>query len=248
VHQTVLTALADALEREPGRPLVTFYDGASGERIELSVVTFTNWVNKIANLFADELMLDSGEIVHVELPAHWQSGVVMMGAWTAGLSVGLGAPTHDVAASVVGPAARAHAEQPRGQVLACSLRPMGGAFVEKLPDGWLDFAREVPPQPDALMSVAPIRPDDPALVVQTHSSTHADLVAQASETADELELSAGGRLITDANPARPSGLAAALVGPVLVGASVVLTANCDAEQRAKIGEQERVTAQFWLNG
>ena len=118
--------------------------------------------------------------MHVELPTHWQSGVIIVGAWTAGLQVSLGDSPDDVAASVVGPAARTHAEQVRGHVLACSLRPMGGPFADELPAGWLDFAREVPPQPDALMSVVPIGPGDPALVVTSAVSSHAELVDPGS--------------------------------------------------------------------
>ena len=38
--------LADALRADPGRPLITFYDDATGERVELSVATFGNWVAK----------------------------------------------------------------------------------------------------------------------------------------------------------------------------------------------------------
>ena len=245
---TVLNALADALAAEPGRPLVTFYDGATGERIELSVVTFTNWVNKIANLLTDELMLDPGDTIHVDLPPHWQSGAILMGAWTAGLTVSLGAPTDNVAASVVGPGARTHADQVVGHVLACSLRPLGGPFLEPLPDGWLDFAREVPPQPDALMSVVSVGLDQTALAVLTDQATHAALAEQGAMTAKDLALGPGGRLITDANPTRPSGLVAALLAPVMVGASVVLVMNCDSEQRTKISEQERVSTSFWLTG
>jgi len=248
VPTTVLSALADALAREPGRPLVTFYDGATGERIELSVVTFDNWVSKIANLFSDELMLDPGDTVHLEMPPHWQACVITMGAWAAGLTVQLGTPSPEVAVSVVGPAARAHPEQTAGQVLACSLRPMGGPFVDELPAGWLDFAREVPPQPDALLSVIALSPEDVALTVMTEPTTHVELAQQAIAAAEDLALGAGGRLITDANPSRPSGLAAALIGPVMVGASVVLVTNCSAEQKVKIAEQERVTARFWLSG
>ena len=39
----------------PARPLVTFYDDATGERVELSVATYANWVAKTAGLAQDEL-------------------------------------------------------------------------------------------------------------------------------------------------------------------------------------------------
>ena len=245
---TVLTSLRDALRRDPGRPLVTFYDGATGERIELSLVTFTNWVDKIANLLADELMLDPGQVVHVELPTHWQSCVTVVGAWTAGLRVSLGAPPEDVALSVVGPDARTEPSRAVGQVLACSLRPMGGAFTEALPSGWLDFAREVPPRPDALIAEVAVRTDDVALVVPTAQATHAALVEQASPVR-RTDRSRGGRpprhRCESESAERPDGFAA--------------RSHRDGRQRrarhqlrcgsaSRDRDQERVTGCFWLTG
>lgn len=245
---TVLTALRHALEHDPGRPLVTFYDGESGERVELSVKTFCNWVDKIANLLSDELMLDPGEVVHFDLPTHWQSAVAIVGSWTAGLQVSLGTPPDTASVSVVGPAARAEPRRAVGQVLACSLRPMGGPFVDEPPTGWLDFAREVPPQPDVLLAPVEVTDDRVALVLPAAHTTHRDLVEQATRTAEEVGLTPAGRLITDANPARPGGLTAALLAPIVLDAGAVLVVNCDAEQRSRIAEQERVSAQFWLVG
>ncbi|MDX6375117.1 MAG: hypothetical protein QOD98_4105, partial [Nocardioidaceae bacterium] len=36
--------LRDELRRDSGRPLLTWYDEGSGERVELSVATYANWV------------------------------------------------------------------------------------------------------------------------------------------------------------------------------------------------------------
>ena len=46
--RTPADLLRSALAADPGRPLVTFYDDATGERVELSVATFANWVAKTA--------------------------------------------------------------------------------------------------------------------------------------------------------------------------------------------------------
>ena len=56
-HQvrTFPALLARLLREDPGRPLVTYYDDATGERTELSVVTYSNWVSKNANLLLEEL-------------------------------------------------------------------------------------------------------------------------------------------------------------------------------------------------
>ena len=42
--------LTASLRRDGTRPLLTWYDDASGERIELSVATAANWAAKTANL------------------------------------------------------------------------------------------------------------------------------------------------------------------------------------------------------
>lgn len=70
---TPAQALAGELRRDPGRPLVTFYDDATGERVELSVATFDNWVAKTAGFLQDGLSAQPGDRVTLLLPPHWQS-------------------------------------------------------------------------------------------------------------------------------------------------------------------------------
>jgi len=62
--------LTDRLRRDPGSPLVTFYDHASGERVELSATTYANWVAKVASLLVEEHDLERGDALRVDLPAH----------------------------------------------------------------------------------------------------------------------------------------------------------------------------------
>ena len=64
---TFATILADQLRRDPGRPLVTFYDHATGERTELSVATYANWVAKTASLLAEEHDLERGQLLRADL-------------------------------------------------------------------------------------------------------------------------------------------------------------------------------------
>ncbi len=47
--QTFSDVLTRQLRADSGRPLVTFYDDATGERVELSVTTYANWVAKAAS-------------------------------------------------------------------------------------------------------------------------------------------------------------------------------------------------------
>jgi len=79
--------LHSQLRRDAARPLLTWYDDATGERIELSVATAANWAAKTANLLADEYGLGPGDSIALTPSSHWLSVVVLLGAWTAGVAV-----------------------------------------------------------------------------------------------------------------------------------------------------------------
>ncbi|MBJ7464797.1 MAG: TIGR03089 family protein, partial [Mycolicibacterium sp.] len=88
---TVSAALLDPLlKRDPVGPRITYYDDATGERIEVSTVTLANWAAKTANLLRDELGAGPGSRVAVLLPAHWQTAAVLLGAWWIGAEVVFG--------------------------------------------------------------------------------------------------------------------------------------------------------------
>ncbi len=70
---------------DPSNPLVTFYDDATGERVELSARTFDNWVAKTANFLVDGLGAEPGTRVVLVLPPHWQTAVWLLACWSAGL-------------------------------------------------------------------------------------------------------------------------------------------------------------------
>jgi len=77
VSTTFPAVLARALRTEPGRPFVTFYDEATGERVELSVTTYANWVAKASGLLVDEHGLERGQSLRIDLPPHWLSLVFL---------------------------------------------------------------------------------------------------------------------------------------------------------------------------
>src|SRR3954451_1817329 len=79
--------LASARDRDPSGPLLTHYDDASGERIELSATTLANWVAKSANLLQDEFDVGRGSRVAVALPVHWQTAAVLLAVWSCGATV-----------------------------------------------------------------------------------------------------------------------------------------------------------------
>lgn len=124
--------LAGELARDGSRPLLTYYADATSERVELSVATTANWVAKTANFLIDEHGIDSGDLVTVRLPLHWQTAVVLLACWSAGAQVSFdsdGIVTFTTAAVPVD-----------GDVVVLSLAPMG-----------VDFSRLVAAQPDAFV-------------------------------------------------------------------------------------------------
>jgi acyl-CoA synthetase (AMP-forming)/AMP-acid ligase II len=89
---TVAELLDREWRRDGARPFLTWYDDATGDRVELSVATTVNWAAKIANHLIDEFDLQPGEDVTVEPVVHWSTAVVLLGAWTAGGHVLFGGP------------------------------------------------------------------------------------------------------------------------------------------------------------
>ena len=88
VRHTVPSQLLDAaLRRAPAAPLLTAYDDARDERVELSATTFGNWVAKSANLLQEEFDVAPGSTVAVALPVHWQTAAVLLAVWSCGATV-----------------------------------------------------------------------------------------------------------------------------------------------------------------
>ena len=59
---TLSGAILDPLLRDnPAGPRITYYDDATGERVELSTATLANWAAKTANLLRDELVRRAGQ-------------------------------------------------------------------------------------------------------------------------------------------------------------------------------------------
>ncbi|WP_291080464.1 TIGR03089 family protein, partial [Dietzia sp. UBA5065] len=81
------TVLGPLLAADPGAPLITHYDLGAPSRIELSVVSTANWAAKIAGLLRDEVGVAPGDVVVCDLPAHWLTAGVLLGAWWAGAEV-----------------------------------------------------------------------------------------------------------------------------------------------------------------
>ncbi|WP_122818381.1 TIGR03089 family protein [Nocardioides pantholopis] len=236
---TFPTILAGLLRSDPGRPLVTFYDDATGERVELSVATYANWVAKASSLLVEEHGLERGGSLRVDLPTHWLGPVFLGAAWNVGLAVTTGEHPDAV---VCGPATldtwAEHAAQL--PVLACALRPLGVRFAEPLPAGVHDVGVDIWSQPDSFLAYDPPTPEDVATDFPQGRVQQAQLWTTAAAGA---LISGGGRLLTEANPASPPGVAT-FTEPLVKGGSLVLVANADPERLEGTYAAERATARF----
>lgn len=235
---STFSAVLERLLRDDGaRPLVTFYDEGTGERVELSVTTYANWVAKTASLFVEELDLERGDRLLVDLPTHWLGPVFLGAAWTAGVSVVLpGSPADPgeghVDGIVCGPDRLERLTTPTTvPVVATALLPLGVRFREALPEGVLDFGVEVFSQPDDFLPVDPPGADDEALP----GRSQAGLIEAASR--DEL-VATGGRLLTEQNPASPSGLRS-FTTPLVRGGSTVWVVGASTDRLESLAATER---------
>lgn len=230
--------LSRLLADEPGRPLVTYYDHATGERTELSVTTWANWVAKASSLLVEELDVEHGSRLLVDLPTHWLGTVVLGAAWGCGIEVAWSGDAGDVDAVVTGPDTldRWAAEAGRIPVVASALQPLAGRFPGGVPDGVHDLGVEVWAQPDAYVAFPGPTDDDAAVT----GVTQAELWGSAA-AGDQL--TDGGRLLSETNPASPSGIAS-LTEPLARSGSLVLVTHASAERREQIAADERVTHRF----
>lgn len=237
---TFAEVLAAQLRRDPGRPLVTFYDHATDERVELSVTTYANWVAKACGLLSEVADLERGSSLRVDLPPHWLSTVFVGAAWTLGARVTSSA---DPDAVVCGPDTLA-AWAPRAAslpVLACSLRPLGTRFAEPLPPGVLDVGVEIWGQPDGFSAWDPPTGDDLATDDLTQDALLALRVGDDQTAAAGSALTDGGRLLSVSDPASPPGTAT-FTEPLGRGGSLVLVRNPDPGRLDAVADAERATA------
>ncbi|MEV0907031.1 TIGR03089 family protein [Streptomyces hokutonensis] len=236
--RTPADLLRSALAADPGRPLVTFYDDATGERVELSVATFANWVAKTANLLQGDLGAGPGDRVALLLPAHWQTAVWLLACSSVGVVADVGGDPSVADAVVSGPDSLEAARACSGERVALALRPLGGRFPQA-PAGFADYAVEVPSQGDRFAAFSPVDPEEPALVVGGVELTGVQVVERARADGE-----VGARVLSGLSYDSWDGLSAGLYAPLASGGSVVLCRNLDQlseESLAKRVESERVT-------
>ncbi|MEU2180507.1 TIGR03089 family protein [Streptomyces thermolilacinus] len=246
--RTPADLLRSALAADPARPLVTYYDDATGERVELSVATFANWVAKTANLLQDGLSAEPGERVALLLPAHWQTAVWLVACASVGVVADLDGDPAAADHVVAGPDRLDDGRACRGGRLALSLAPLGRRFPAP-PAGYDDYAVEVPGQGDRFAPYVPVDPGAVALAVREADGgrtelTGAGLVERARADAARRGLGPGSRLLSGLAWDSWDGVSAGLYAPLAAGGSVVLCRHPEElapEALAARIESERVT-------
>ncbi|MFD7817083.1 TIGR03089 family protein [Streptomyces sp. NPDC059785] len=244
--RTPADLLRSVLATDPARPLVTFYDDATGERVELSVATFANWVAKTANLLQDELSAEPGDRVALLLPAHWQTAVWLLACSSVGVVADVGGDPAAADHVVAGPGHFEAGLACSGERVALSLAPLGRRFVPAPPEGYADYAVEVPSQGDRFQPYAPVDPEEPALTVAGAEYTGAEVVERARADAPRLGLTGpGARILSALEYDTWDGLSAGLYAALASNGSVVLCRNpghLTDDALAKRIDAERVTA------
>ncbi|SDC80077.1 TIGR03089 family protein [Mycolicibacterium neoaurum] len=233
---TVSAALLDPLlKADPVGPRITYYDDATGERIELSAVTLANWAAKTANLLRDELGAGPGSRIAVLLPAHWQTAAVLLGIWWIGAEAVLGADggDADIALCTADRLDEADAIVGTGEVVALSLDPFGKPVAD-LPIGVTDYATSVRVHGD---QIVPERTPGPALA----GRSPAQLIAAATAAAARQELTERDRVLSIASWDTPADLEEHLLAVLAARASLVLVVNSDGERLDRRREMEKVT-------
>jgi uncharacterized protein (TIGR03089 family) len=235
---TVSQALLDPLlNRDPVGPRITYYDDATGERIELSTVTLANWAAKTANLLRDELGAGPGSRIAVLLPAHWQTAAVLLGIWYIGAEVVL-APgsetiTADVALCTADRIDDADAAVGPGEIAVLSLDPFGKPVAD-LPVGMTDYATAVRVHGD---QIVPERTPGPAL----DGRSVAELLAAAGDSAGAQGFTGDDRVLSTAGWDTCDDLVANYLAVFAAGASLVQVANPDETLLARRRQVEKVT-------
>jgi len=235
MHQlsTLSGAILDPmLAADPVGPRITYYDDATGERIELSAVTLANWAAKTGNLLRDELGAGPASRIAILLPAHWQTAAVLFGVWWSGAEAVLDGSA-DIALCTTERMDEADAAVGGGEVAVLSLDPFGRPAPD-LPIGVTDYATAVRVHGD---QIVPERLPGPALAGRSVDAILTDCESSVATRG----LTSRDRVLSSASWTAPGELVDGLLAIMAVGASLVQVANPDPATLQRRIETEKVT-------
>lgn len=223
---------AHALATDPAGPLITFYDDATGERTELSTITTANWAAKTANLIRDEFGLVPGDTVAVDLPAHWQTLAVLLGAWWAGCEVVIG-PAAGAAAAFCS-LGRLEANDSGAEIAVAPLDPFARP-VSGLPIGVTDFGSAVRVHGDQFAPVVagPLALDGRGVT---------EIIAAAQEFATVTDIGPSSRILSTRHWDTADNVVTTVLATPIAGGSLVQVVNPDVARLAGRAASEKVTA------
>jgi uncharacterized protein (TIGR03089 family) len=235
---TLTSTLLDPLTAaDPVGPRITYYDDATGERIELSTVTLANWAAKTGNLLRDEMGAGPAARVAVLLPAHWQTAAVLFGIWWIGAEVvldgGMENEAADIALCTADRLSEADDAVGAGEIAVLSLDAFGKPVAD-LPVGVTDYATSVRVHGDQISAER-----HPGSALDGRSVADVFVDAQASAAAQGF--TTGDRVMSMACWATADELTANLLAVFVAGASLVLVANPDAAALDRRRQMEKVT-------
>ena len=230
------SAVLDPLLALPSAPRITYYDDASGERIELSTVTLANWAAKTGNLLRDELGAGPGSRVAVLLPAHWQTLGVLLGIWFVGAEVVLGQGDCDIACATAERLDEADAAVGVGEVVAFSLNAFGQG-IDDLTFGITDYATSVRAHGD---QIVPERVAGPAL----NGRPVAAVFEAAATSAVHQGFTAGSRVLSSRDWNTADAVVDHVLAPLVAGGSLVQVAHPDPDAQARRRVSEKTTAEL----
>ena len=234
MHQlsTLSGAILDPMLRaDPVGPRITYYDDATGERIELSAVTLANWAAKTANLLRDEFGAGPSSRVAVLLPAHWQTAAVLFGVWWIGAEVVFDGAA-DVALCTLDRLDEADATG-AAEVAVLSLDAFGRP-VPDLPIGVTDYATAVRVHGDQIVGEQRPGPAfDGRSVDEVLGACHRAATAHG--------VTAGDRVLSTASWETPDAVVDGLLAVLSLGGSLVYVAHPDPGALARKAETEKVT-------
>jgi uncharacterized protein (TIGR03089 family) len=224
------------LRADPVGPRITYYDDATGERIELSAATLANWAAKTGNLLRDELGGGAGSRVAVLLPAHWQTAAALFGVWWIGAEVVVTDGRKGIAADIALCTADRLEEADAtgaGEVAVLSLDAFGRP-VPDLPIGVTDYATAVRVHGDQIVAE---QSPGPALA----GSSVDEVLAACQKDVAAKGLIATDRVLSTASWDTPDDVIDGLLSVLSVGGSLVYVANPDPAALARKTETEKVT-------
>lgn len=240
-------ALTARRRRTPAEPFVTWY-GPGGARAELSCVTYATSVAKTAGMLIDDLAVEPGDRIRLDLPLHWQLPVWLAACDVTGLVVSF--PERAARPADMPSGAQRPEREPEPAAITVVAEPVTAPGTTVVVSAATPFGVSPVPVADPLVDhfrAAMGQPDDycgpidaGSWAVEGELWDAGRIEAQARALADRAGSQPGARLLVRADTAVRVALACWAV-PLLAGGSVVLAGEGD---RDEIAAREHVTA--WL--